>query len=74
MQQESIESVLKKHNDRLLSTPGVVGTALGKYRGKSCITIFVRRIDPDIRQHFPGTLDGYPVHIEKTGDFRALDG
>lgn len=73
MQQESIESVLKKHNGRLLATPGIVGTAIGKYRRKLCITIFVHMNDTEIQQHLPATLDGYPVRIEETGEFQALD-
>lgn len=67
-----IVEVLKEHTDRLMSLPGVVGTAQGLCDGKPCIKVFVIKKTPDLEQKIPKILDGYPVIIEETGKIRAL--
>lgn len=60
----------EKHNPGLLSTAGVVGTAVGvRQDGKYIIKIFTDRAG---RGNIPRELDGITVEVEMTGKFMAL--
>jgi hypothetical protein len=72
MRVKSIEEVLREHTDGLMSIPGVVGTAQGICNNKPCIKVFVIKKTKDIDQSIPDELDGYPVEVEETGEFKAL--
>ncbi|HEX9667018.1 MAG TPA: hypothetical protein VGA95_10755 [Thermodesulfobacteriota bacterium] len=72
MRVKSIEEVLREHTDGLMSIPGVVGTAQGICNNKPCIKVFVIKKTNDIDQSIPDELDGYPVEVEETGEFKAL--
>jgi hypothetical protein len=72
MAAETIKEALKKHTKDLMSMPGVVGTGQGLCDGKPCIKIFVIEKTPELDQKIPKTLDGHPVVIEETGEFKAL--
>jgi hypothetical protein len=67
-----IETVLKKHTEALMSLPEVVGTGQGVCGGRDCIKVFVRQRTPELERRIPTVLDGYPVSIEETGEFRAI--
>ncbi len=69
-----IEEVLKTHTGRLISIPGVVGTAQGLCDGKPCIKVFVAKKTPQLEQKIPHALAGFPVVIQETGEIRALPG
>lgn len=69
---KSIEEVLKAHTDKLMSIPGVVGTAQGLCDGKPCIKVFVIKKTPELEGKIPDVLEGFPVEVEETGEFRAL--
>lgn len=69
---KTIEDVLKQHTDELMSIPGVIGTAQGVCDGKPCIKVYVKEKTPEIEQKIPGSIEGYPVSIEETGEIRAL--
>ena len=73
VQEKSIEVVLTQHTDGLMSLPGVVGTAIGECTGKPCIKVLVAKKSPELLKKIPSTLEGYPVEIDETGEFRALD-
>ncbi len=70
---KTIEEVLKQHTDRLMSLPGVVGTAIGECERKPCIKVLVVKRTPELVKTIPSTLEGFPVVIEETGEIRALD-
>lgn len=70
---KTIDEVLKRHTDRLMSLPGVVGTAIGECDGKPCIKVFVVKKTPELLKKISPTLEGFLVVIEETGEFRALD-
>ena len=70
---QPIAVVLSRHNDALLSIPGVVGTGIGDCGGKPCIKVFVQRKTPALVQRIPAALEGFPVAVEETGEIRALD-
>ena len=73
MPERTIEQVQEEHTDDWMAIPGVEGTAIGLYEGKSCIKIFTSSKSQEIRTKIPSTVEGYPVIIEETGAFRALN-
>jgi len=73
MTERTIEQVLKDKTDQWMDMPGVVGTAIGLYEGKPCIKIFTSSKPQQLRDKIPSTIEGYPVIIEETGAFRALE-
>ncbi len=73
MPERTIEQVQEEHTDEWMAISGVEGTAIGLFEGKPCIKIFSSRKPQEIRAKIPSTVEGYPVIIEETGAFRALD-
>ena len=69
----TIQEVLRTHTPELMSIPGVVGTAIGEFKGKPCIKILVVKKTEELTQKIPLTLEGFPVVIQQTGEIRALD-
>ncbi len=72
MPTKPIEEVLKAHTDSLMSIPGVVGTAQSLCGGKDCIQIYVVTMTPELEKRIPRRLEGYPVEVQVTGEFKAL--
>ncbi len=68
-----IDRVLDAHRARLLSLPGVVGVARAQSQGRPCIQVYVSDRSPDLVDRVPATLEGYPVRIQESGEFQALD-
>jgi hypothetical protein len=62
-----ITQVLERHTDRLMSLPGVVGTAEGDCGGRPCILVLVEQTTPALQQAIPSELEGVPVEIRETG-------
>ena len=73
MPKKTIEAVLKEHTDRLMSIPGVVGTAQGECKGQPCMKVYVVKKTPDLVKQIPSALEGYTLVIQETGQIRALD-
>ncbi len=73
MQDKTIEAVLKEYTDRLMSLPGVVGTAEGWCGVKPCIKVYVAKKTPELLRKIPPDIEGFPVAVEKTGEIRARD-
>jgi len=67
----TVAEVLERHTARLMSVPGVVGTAEGECAGKRCVLVLVERLTPALRQAIPSQLDGIPVEIRETGRIEA---
>lgn len=72
MSEKTIEEVLKEHTDALMAIDGVVGVAQGLCDGKECVKVYVVEMTSDLQKKIPAKLDGYPVDIEVTGEFKAL--
>ncbi len=68
-----IKDVLKRHANKLMTVPGVVGVAEGRTHGKQCISIFVIDSKAESLKLLPNNIEGYSVNIEESGEFRALD-
>ena len=73
MSERTIEQIQEEHTEKWMAIPGIVGTAIGLFEGRPCIKIFTSRKEKQLRAKIPMTIEGYPVIIEETGTFRALD-
>lgn len=69
-----INAVLADHDRRLLALPGVVGicVALLPDEVTPCLKIMLAQDNPQLRHALPKKLEGYPVIIEVTGEFKPL--
>jgi len=67
-----IKEVLREHTARWMVIPGVVGTAVGALDGRPCIRVLVARKTDELAAKFPTDVEGHPVVVEETGEFRAL--
>lgn len=69
---ESIKDVKSKHEDRLLTMPGVVSVGIGQNSsGKAVIIIGMESRDSANHLTLPNELDGYPVQIQVIGPIRT---
>lgn len=73
MPQLTIEQVQAKYTDQWMKIPGVAGTGIGEAEGKPCLKVFVAKKTLELEKKIPKIADGYPVVIEETGEFKALD-
>jgi hypothetical protein len=73
MPNKSLEEVLKEHTVGLMAISGVVGTAQGLCDGKPCIRVFIVERSEEILSQIPTEIEGYPVEVQETGEFRRLD-
>ncbi len=73
MPERTIEQVLKDKTAEWMAIPGVEGTAIGMFEGKLCIKVFTSTDPQELQSKIPSTVENYPVIIEETGTFRALD-
>jgi len=73
MTERSIEQVLRDRTDEWMSIDGVEGVAIGEHKGNSCIRIFTSINPKNLQDKIPSSVEGYPVIIEKTGRFGALE-
>lgn len=67
-----IEEVFADHHDEIMDIPGVVGTGIGECAGRPCIRVFVAQKTPAVTARIPDRLEGHPVEVEETGEFRPL--
>jgi len=72
MSNVKIKEVLKRHADKLMAVPGVVGVAEGESHGKPCIIVFVVDSNSEALKLLPENIEGYLLNIEESGEFRAL--
>ncbi len=68
----SVEEVKKRHEARLMKTPGVVGVAIGRSGKQAVIRVYVDRDSPKVRKAVPDALEDVPVEIVVSGRFKAL--
>lgn len=73
MSQNTIEQVQEEHTDQWLAIDGVEGTAIALFENKPCIKIYSSKKVEDLREMIPPIVEGYPVIIEESGTFRALN-
>ena len=73
MPNRSLEEVLQEHTDSLMAMSGVVGTAQGLCDGEPCIRVFVIKKSDELMGQIPPMIEGYPIDVQETGEFRKLD-
>jgi hypothetical protein len=73
MAERSVEQVQEAHTDEWMAIPGVEGVAIGLFEDKPCIKILSSKKAEELRARIPSLVEGYPVIIEETGTFRALE-
>lgn len=64
--------VLERHRNELMAIPGVTGVAEGRCDGRPCIKVYVTEKTPEIAGKIPAEIEGFPVSVEETGEFRPL--
>ena len=74
MPQRTIGAALKDLTDRVMSIPGVVGTAEGLCEGRPCLKVFLTKKTPERLRQIPAVLEGYRVTTEESGVLRPLGG
>jgi len=72
-EKRTIEQVQEAYTDKWMQIPGVQGTGIGLFEDKPCIKVFSSVPAEELKDKIPSVVEGYPVIIEKTGTFRALD-
>ncbi len=73
MAARAIEEVLSDYTDKWMALPGVIGTGIGEQNGKPCLKVFVIKMTDGLKRAIPAQVEGFPVVIEATGEFKALD-
>lgn len=68
----TLAAVLERHARTLLSVPGVVGVAEGEAGGGVCVVVYVAEKSPEVLAAIPAGLEGWPVVVRESGEFRAL--
>lgn len=69
-----LSEVVRRRAPELMALPGVAGVAEAQLPdGSPCVRIYVERLTPELERALPKTLDGWPVDIEVSGAFRAMD-
>jgi hypothetical protein len=64
----SITDVLSRHTPKLMSIPGVVGTAQGEEDGRPCIVVYVKEETDSLVIAIPSSLEGFSVRIQAVGE------
>ena len=73
MPQRDVTTVMNAHVDALMATEGVAGVAIGETDDHTpCIIIYVVQLTDTLKASLPTTMEGHPVRIEESGEFRPL--
>ena len=72
MPEKTLKEVLDERSGALVETPGVVGVGESLCDGKPCIRVMAASRTPEV-EAIPKSIDGYPVSIRVTGEFKARD-
>lgn len=73
MKKPSIEDVMNRYEDQLLSHKVVVGVGVGESSTEGlCIKVYVSKRNTKAEEAIPKKLDGYTVEIEEIGEVKAL--
>ena len=73
--EKAIEQVIEERSPDLMEVPGVVGVGQGLSDGEPCVVVMVASALAELeRRMIPDRIEGYPVTIRVTGEFRARGG
>ena len=75
MTRKDINTVVKDHDNDLLTIPGVVGVFVGLLPDDKtpCLKVIVVKETEDLKRRIPDFIEGYPVLIEESGVLRPLN-
>jgi hypothetical protein len=70
----SIDKTKEKYEAEIMAIPGVTGIGIGNDERNAglAIKVYVESVTPDLRRRIPAKLDGYPLVLEATGEFKAF--
>ena len=71
MPEREMGEILKEHTDEMMALPGVVGIGIGELQGSPCIMVFVVEKSSEVLSKIPNSLEGYPIQVRQSGQFRA---
>jgi hypothetical protein len=66
----TIKEALMEYTEKLMSLPGVVGTAQGLCDGNPCIKVYVVNKTQQLEKQIHRILKGYSYQVRETGKFR----
>jgi len=68
-----IVDVMEKHQEELMSMPGVLGVGIGRSEatGEFVILVMVKEMPPALQEVLPKELDGFKVESVVTGEIEA---
>ncbi|MBI4721358.1 MAG: hypothetical protein HY770_09105 [Chitinivibrionia bacterium] len=73
MPTRDIKTVMEAHVGDLMAMPGVAGVAIGELdNGTPCIIVMVVDLTDDLKRTIPKDLEGHPVIIEVSGEFKPM--
>ncbi len=67
-----IEEAHRLLTNRVISKPGVAGTAIGQKNGQPCIKVYVESSDRKVLDGIPSVFEGFSVVVEGSGRFHRL--
>jgi hypothetical protein len=70
----TIEQVKERYEAAWLAIEGVEGVGLGREGSGKVIKVYVSKKTKALQQRIPTQVEGYPVRLEVSGEFRALPG
>ena len=68
-----LDAVIAARTAELLETSGVIGVGAGTLEGRPVIEVLVDDDADAVRGRIPSQLDGYPLHVRRTGRIEAVD-
>jgi hypothetical protein len=73
MTEPDIEQANRTLTDSVIDLPGVSGVGIGECEGEPCLVVMVAEKTDELSKLIPSSVDGFPVVVQETGAFRALD-
>lgn len=67
-----IEAAHRELTERVISKPGVAGTAIGQKGGKPCLKVYVESNSRKVLDGIPASVGGFSVVVEGSGPFHRL--
>ncbi len=73
MTEPGIKQANRTLTDSVIDLPGVSGVGIGECEGEPCLVVMVAEKTDELLKLIPSSVDGFPVVVEETGEFRALE-
>jgi hypothetical protein len=71
--EQEINEIKDRHSMRLLNIPGVIGVGVEQDEiGRYVLAVRISTDDPSVLELVPDEIEGYPVKLERTQEYRKL--